>query len=373
MENISLYDLLIGQFSTEANDPDNIDLANFERMSEEKKLRTILSFAKLYLSKFYIKQGEYGEATKILNSIPAKYSLPVAFSRFEHFCEIAKQTKNLEQYREYTLALKAKAYQTKRPFVALNAHNYLLDYSLQVEDADSSHYYANRLEQNLKEVDTTKYLDFLDVSYTTLGRYYKGKDINKELQYLSYATQINKAISSRQKEAFSTILKYNNEVAELEKKNSSLSEVNSFFKNNLLASLGLLLILIILVFIILKKYRVSTKRMATAILEKHRIEEAVTRRSLELNNSQKIYLDDLKYLKADKNYVEFYTEDKRIVDRGVLSAILAKLPPNFIQVHRSFVININFIKSKSSSIIVLLPNIEIPLSRTFKKRLNNSL
>lgn len=39
MENISLYDLLIGQFSSEAKDPDNIDLSGFERMSEEKKLR----------------------------------------------------------------------------------------------------------------------------------------------------------------------------------------------------------------------------------------------------------------------------------------------------------------------------------------------
>ena len=39
MENISLYDLLVGQFSAEAKDPDNIDAAQFERMSEEKKLR----------------------------------------------------------------------------------------------------------------------------------------------------------------------------------------------------------------------------------------------------------------------------------------------------------------------------------------------
>ena len=39
MENISLYDLLVGQFTSEALHPDNLDASIFERMSEEKKLR----------------------------------------------------------------------------------------------------------------------------------------------------------------------------------------------------------------------------------------------------------------------------------------------------------------------------------------------
>jgi len=39
LENISLYDLLVGQFASEATHPDNIDTNKFEQMSEEKKLR----------------------------------------------------------------------------------------------------------------------------------------------------------------------------------------------------------------------------------------------------------------------------------------------------------------------------------------------
>lgn len=39
MENLSLYDLLVGQFVSEAKHADNIDASVFERMSEEKKLR----------------------------------------------------------------------------------------------------------------------------------------------------------------------------------------------------------------------------------------------------------------------------------------------------------------------------------------------
>ena len=39
MENLSLYDLLVGQFGSEAEYPDDADPVQFERMSEEKKLR----------------------------------------------------------------------------------------------------------------------------------------------------------------------------------------------------------------------------------------------------------------------------------------------------------------------------------------------
>jgi hypothetical protein len=341
--------------------------------SEENKLTSVLPFGKLYLSKFFMKQGEFERAKSILFSISDEESISVTFSKYEELCEITKQTKDLVNYRSYTLEFKSRAYQTKRAFVALNVHNYLLDYSLQVKDSDSAAYYAKLLERNLKEVDTTKYLDFLDVSYSTLSRYYKGKNPNKELQYLSYSMQINKIISTRQKEAFSAILKYNNELAQLEKTNSILVEANSFFKTNLFAVLGLLLLLGIVVIVILRKFKGSRKRAAKVLLEKQHMEETVTKKYIELNNKQRIYLDDLKYLKADRNYVEFYTEAKRTVDRGVLTSVLGELPPNFIQVHRSYVINKNFIKATSGGHVILFPDIEIPLSRSFKNKLVNSL
>lgn len=40
MNNLSLYDLLVGQFVSETNNPDNIDPDNFDRMTEDQKLRS---------------------------------------------------------------------------------------------------------------------------------------------------------------------------------------------------------------------------------------------------------------------------------------------------------------------------------------------
>ncbi len=40
MENLSLYDVLVGQFVSEAINPDALDQTNFDRLSEDEKLRT---------------------------------------------------------------------------------------------------------------------------------------------------------------------------------------------------------------------------------------------------------------------------------------------------------------------------------------------
>ena len=340
------------------------------RYSEENNLLQILPFGKLYLSKFFVKQGDFAHAKNILLGIGDDEPLPVTFSKYEQLCEIAQQTGDLENYRNYTLEFKTRAYKTKRTFVALNVHNYLLDYALTVKNKDSAAHYTQLLEENLKEVDTTKYLDYLDVSYAALARYFHGKDPKKELQYLSYSTAINKLIVARQKEAFSAILKYNSELLQLEEQNTSLAKANAFFKNNLFVVLGLLIFLVVVVVVVLRKNKSSRENVRTALLEKQEMAQTVAKKHIELNNKQRIYFDDLKYLKADRNYVEFHTEEKRIIDRNSLGTVLEELPPNFVQVHRSYVINRNFIKSSTGRHVLLLPEIEIPVSRSFRNKIN---
>lgn len=337
------------------------------------KLQSIVPFGQLFVSKFYIEQGDYVKADSILQGISDNEPLPVTFSKYEHLSEIAKETQNLSDYRTYTLAFKTRAYKTKRPFVALNAHNYLLDYSLQTGDTDSAGYYAQRLEQNLAEVDTTKYLDFLDISYSTLAKYFQGRDKEKELKYITYSANINKVIAIRQREAFTAVKLYKDQVADLEEANTTLSDANTFFKRNMLTLVGVSLLLISVVIWLFLKYYRSRVKFKEVHGERQKMAESVIKKNIELHNKQRVYLADLVFIKADKNYVEFHTEKKRFVDRNQLSSVLMELPPNFVQVHRSYVINKNFIKTTNSTRIILLPDIEIPLSRTYKKSLNLNL
>lgn len=92
---------------------------------------------------------------------------------------------------------------------------------------------------------------------------------------------------------------------------------------------------------------------------------------IELNNKTKVYLDSLVYIKSDGNYIEFFTDKDKVLDRNQLKALQEKLPTNFIRVHRSYIINKNYIKAVSSTSITLLSNLKIPLSRTFKKNIKS--
>ena len=112
-----------------------------------------------------------------------------------------------------------------------------------------------------------------------------------------------------------------------------------------------------------------SKRIKKVELEKRELEKKVDKIAVILNNKSKVYLDTLKYIKSDGNYLEFVTSDKTIIDRNKLKDILNDLPPNFVRVHRSYVINKNFIEALNSSSLILTPHVEIPLSRTFKSNI----
>ena len=116
----------------------------------------------------------------------------------------------------------------------------------------------------------------------------------------------------------------------------------------------------------LRTYRIRIKEVE---YEKEEIAKKVEQTAIVLNNRSKIYLNQLKYIKSDGNYLEFVTEDKTIIDRNKLKNILDELPPNFVRVHRSYVINKNYIQAMNSTTIVLTSDIRIPLSRTFKSNL----
>ncbi|MTE27152.1 LytTR family transcriptional regulator DNA-binding domain-containing protein [Winogradskyella ouciana] len=114
----------------------------------------------------------------------------------------------------------------------------------------------------------------------------------------------------------------------------------------------------------------SRERVKEIELEKAHIAKKVEEIAVILNNKTKIYLKQLKYIKSDGNYLEFITDEKRIIDRNKIKAILEELPPNFVKVHRSYIINKNYVSSVNRSNVILRPDIIIPLSRTFKNNLN---
>lgn len=84
----------------------------------------------------------------------------------------------------------------------------------------------------------------------------------------------------------------------------------------------------------------------------------------------KINTEDIKYLQGLKDYIKIYIKDsnKTVLTLSSFKEIQDKLPSNqFLRVHRSFIVNISFIKSVQKTKIII-DDIRIPIGETYKKK-----
>ena len=82
----------------------------------------------------------------------------------------------------------------------------------------------------------------------------------------------------------------------------------------------------------------------------------------------KINTKDIKYIQGLKDYIKIYVVDsnKALLTLSNFKDIQEKLPTSkFIRVHRSFIVNISFIKSVQKTKIVI-DEIRIPIGETYK-------
>ena len=82
---------------------------------------------------------------------------------------------------------------------------------------------------------------------------------------------------------------------------------------------------------------------------------------------EKIRHNDMRFIEGVENYVAIYTSDGKIITHTTLRTILQKLPPErFVQVHKSYLVNIDKIDSIEGNLLGIGKN-KIPLSRTYKE------
>jgi DNA-binding LytR/AlgR family response regulator len=89
----------------------------------------------------------------------------------------------------------------------------------------------------------------------------------------------------------------------------------------------------------------------------------------------KVIPDDILMIKADgENCVSIILNNKEIICRTTLKEIYLQLPSNFIQVHRSYLINVNQLDAfNEREQTAILKNHSAPVARNFKKELLNLL
>ncbi len=86
-----------------------------------------------------------------------------------------------------------------------------------------------------------------------------------------------------------------------------------------------------------------------------------------------VKFNDILFIKSLGDYIKVYTSNNTLITYSKLSNILEKLPiKDFIQVHKSYIINTNKISFIEGNQIIIEEN-KIPIGKTHKKNLINHL
>lgn len=80
----------------------------------------------------------------------------------------------------------------------------------------------------------------------------------------------------------------------------------------------------------------------------------------------KVYLENILYVESIKDYVKIHTEDQTIVSKDTISRYEQLLPPAFLRVHRSFIVNTSKINAFTHHDIEIGDK-EIPIGTSYKK------
>lgn len=83
----------------------------------------------------------------------------------------------------------------------------------------------------------------------------------------------------------------------------------------------------------------------------------------------RVSLDDISYIKGYGEYLQIYTagNPSPLLTLSSFSAIKEKLPANFLQVHRSYIVNMNAIDSISKNRVIMDADTYIPVGESYKE------
>ena len=82
----------------------------------------------------------------------------------------------------------------------------------------------------------------------------------------------------------------------------------------------------------------------------------------------KIIINEIIYIKADADYTEIFTSEKRYLSSEPLRHWLEKLDNNqFMRIHKSYIINTSKILKMSGNQVFLANEVAVPVGRTFKQ------
>jgi DNA-binding LytR/AlgR family response regulator len=87
----------------------------------------------------------------------------------------------------------------------------------------------------------------------------------------------------------------------------------------------------------------------------------------------KLHLDEIRYIEGLSEYVQIYTERRKIITKTSMTNIQEKLPDNgFMRIHKSFIVSLTKIEAFTTTSIDV-PGKELPIGRSYKNSVLEAL
>jgi DNA-binding LytR/AlgR family response regulator len=79
-----------------------------------------------------------------------------------------------------------------------------------------------------------------------------------------------------------------------------------------------------------------------------------------------VHLNDILYIEGLSEYVQIFTEKKKIITKTSMTSMVEKLPDSdFMRIHKSYIVSLSKIEAFTSTTIEV-PGKELPIGRSFK-------
>jgi DNA-binding LytR/AlgR family response regulator len=90
------------------------------------------------------------------------------------------------------------------------------------------------------------------------------------------------------------------------------------------------------------------------------------------NDIVQIPYSDILYFSSAQHYTEIVTSTQVLRQRKSISEILTTLPEQFIQIHRTIIINLHKVYSISRTTVIMSNKQQLPVSKTYVGYLNDA-
>lgn len=258
------------------------------------------------------------------------------------------------------------------------SYSRMADHYNEMEKYDVAIAYGDSSITKAKSIDN---FVILKGNYSRLSSIYESKkDFEKANQYLKVSQEIEAKLFQLEssKQLNEILTKY--QVDQKDDTIKALHKEKSIYQSTAFLISVIAAVLLIFFILLWLRNKNSKKELMALRAELASFNEAAlqdkTPSLLHLKSKAVIDVKELLYVKSDGHYLEFYTEgsNKPEIDRNTLKDVIEKLSSEgFAQVHKSYLVNLAQIRIINSTKLMLEDGTWLPLSRTYKPHLKETL